>query len=59
MSGYTVKHSIDVIDEICNDPERYKNLIQGALNDARTHYESGNKSKDWYDYVVRTLSRYL
>ena len=59
MSGYTVQYSIDVIDEICNDPERYKNSIQGAINDAKVHYEFGNKSKDWYDYVVRTLSRYL
>ncbi len=59
MSGYTVTHSIDVIDEYCNDPSHYKSWqLREAINDARTHYEYGNASKNWYDYVVSRLSPY-
>lgn len=60
MSGYTVTNSIDQIDEYCNNPSRYKRWqLSEAINDARTHYENGNASREWYDYVVRSLSRYV
>lgn len=59
MYGYTVKYSIDVIDEFCNNPEKYKNCLKGAINDAKTHYQFGNASKAWYDSVVRILSEYI
>lgn len=55
-NGYTVKHSIENIDEICENPERFLGEIQGALNDARTHYENHNVSKQWYDSVLRILT---
>ncbi len=59
-NGYTVKYSIDVIDDICSDPEHYRMLdFNGVINDAKVHYEYGNVSRDWYDTVVRILSEYL
>lgn len=60
MSGYTVTNSIDLIDEYCENPEKYERWqLQSAINDARIHYESGNASRAWYDYVVRKLSAYV
>ncbi len=59
MSGYTVKYSIDLINEICENPTKYRSLLRGAINDAETHYKFGNVTKMWYDYVVFTLSKYL
>lgn len=60
MSGYTVKMSIDLIDEICDNPSKYpKHMYQQALNDAEVHYKYGNASKQWYDSVVRILQEYL
>ncbi len=56
--GYSVKHSIDLIDEICENPKQYKGGYQGVINDARVHYENGNASKGWYDCVVERLSNY-
>lgn len=56
MKNYTVKCDIGLIDLICENPKRYKNLIQAAINDAKVHYENGNASKQWYDYVVKRLS---
>lgn len=59
MSGYTVTNSIDMIDEYCSDPSRYKSWqLREAINDARTHYEHGTASRDWYNYVVSRLSPY-
>lgn len=59
MSGYTVTNSIDMIDEYCDDPTRYKAWqLKEAINDAYTHYVNGCASKSWYDSVVRTLSPY-
>lgn len=59
MSGYTVTNSIDMIDEYCNEPTRYKTWqLQEAINDAHTHYVNGCVSKAWYDSVVRILSSY-
>lgn len=59
MSGYTVTNSIDLIDEYCNNPSEYKTWqLREAIKDAKVHYEYGNASRDWYDYVVRTLSQY-
>lgn len=59
MSGYTVSNSIDLIDEYCNDPAKYKDWqLREAINDAKVHYKYGNASKEWYEYVVRTLSPY-
>ena len=58
--GYTVKNSIEMIDEFCENPEMYNSsLFQGAINDARSHYESGLKSWDWYKSVERILSQYI
>lgn len=60
MNGYTVTNSIDLINEYCNNPSDYQKWqLQTAINDAKIHYEYGNASKDWYDYVVRTLSPYV
>ena len=60
MPGYTVKISIDVIDEICNDPSDFpRNVLMQALNDANVHYKYGNKSKNWYDSVCSILKSYL
>lgn len=58
FNGYTVKHSVDVIDEICNDPGRYKNEIQGAINDIKIHYKYGVVTKQHMEYVVMTLEKY-
>lgn len=59
MSGYTVNHSIDMINLYCDDPAKYKRWqLREAMNDAEVHYEYGNASKDWYEYVIRTLSPY-
>ena len=58
--GYTVKNSIDLIDEYCDNPSRYKSWqLQEAIHDAKIHYEYGNTSKEWYDSVVRILSPYV
>ncbi|MDR1410255.1 MAG: hypothetical protein LBJ12_08390 [Oscillospiraceae bacterium] len=58
--GYTVTNSVDLIDEYCEHPARYKDWqLREAINDARTHYEHGTKSKDWYEQVVRVLSKYV
>lgn len=54
-TGYTTKHSISYIDEITDNPERYPGELQGALNDARTHYRNGNVSKEWYESTERIL----
>ncbi len=57
--GYTVTNSIDMINNYCNNPSLYKSWqIREAIHDAKIHYENGNASRDWYDYVVRTLSPY-
>ncbi len=59
MSGYTVTNSIDMIDNYCIEPSMYQSWqLREAINDAKTHYENGNASKDWYDYVVSKLSPY-
>ena len=59
MSGYTVTNSIDLIDEYCETPSRYKSWqLSEAIKDARTHYEYGNTSRAWYESVVRILSPY-
>lgn len=58
--GYTVTNSIAMIDEYCANPTLYKTWqLKEAINDAWTHYEHGNATKDWYDYVVRKLSQYV
>lgn len=60
MYGYTTKMSIDLIDEICNNPSNYpRSMLQQALNDAKVHYNYGNASKSWYDSVRRILNSYL
>lgn len=58
--GYTVEFSIDVIDEICSDPEHYRMLsFIKVMNDAEVHYKHGNATKNWYDSVCRILSEYI
>ena len=60
LSGYTVTFSIDMIDEITDNPDKYKTWqLREAINDARTHYEYGNASKDWYQSVLLILSSYV
>lgn len=57
--GYTVTNSIDMIDTYCSNPSKYKMWqIREAIHDAKTHYENGNVSKAWYDYVVSILTPY-
>ena len=59
MSGYTVTNSISQIEEYCDAPSHFKKWqLNEAINDARTHYEHGNVSKEWYDSIVRILSQY-
>ena len=58
--GYTVTNSIDMINTYCSNPAKYKSWqIRKAINDAKTHYENGNASKSWYDYVTSILTPYL
>ncbi len=60
MPGYTVTHSIDIINEYCNNPKLYKTWqLKGAINDAWTHYQYGNVSEVWYNFVVEKLSQYI
>jgi hypothetical protein len=60
MPGYTVTNSIDLINEYCNNPSKYKSWqLREAIQDAEVHYKYGNATKTWYDYVVRTLSPYV
>ena len=60
MSGYTVTHSIDMINLFCDDPTEFKQWqLCEAMNDAKVHYEHGNASKEWYEYVIRRLSPYV
>ena len=43
MSGYTVTNSIDMINEYCDNPSKYKKWqLREAINDAKIHYEYGN-----------------
>ena len=59
MSGYTVTNSIDMIDEYCDNPTKYRSWqLREAINDAKIHYENGNASLSWYDYVVSKLTPY-
>ena len=59
VGGYTVTNSVDLIDEYCNNPSKYERWqLREAINDAKIHYEYGNVSRDWYDYVVRKLTPY-
>ena len=60
MSGYTVSNSIDLINEYCDNPTKYKQWqLREAMNDAKIHYEYGNATKQWYEYVVRRLSPFV
>lgn len=60
VSEYYVTNSIDMIDEYCADPTKYKSRqLSEAINDAHTHYVNGLVSKAWYDTVVRILSQYI
>ena len=60
MSGYRVTHSIDQIDAYCENPSKFEKWqLKEAMHDAKVHYESGNKSKQWYEFVVRRLSQYV
>lgn len=59
MSGYTVTNSIDTINAYCDNPSNYKKWqLKEALHDAKIHYENGNVSLQWYNYVVNRLSPY-
>ena len=58
--GYTVTNSIAMIDAYCENPTLYKTWqLKEAINDAWTHYEYGNATKNWSDYVVGKLSQYV
>lgn len=58
--GYTVSCSIDLINDMTDYPERYQEWqLRTAINDAKVHYEYGNASRQWYEYVVDTLKRHL
>lgn len=60
-NGYTVKYNKAIIDEFCNEPDRFKpDMYTGAINDAITIYKySDYISRDWIEYVIATLSRYI
>ncbi len=60
MSGYTVTHSIDLINEYCEHPTWYKSWqLREAMKDAKVHYQYGNVTKYWYESVIRILSEYV
>lgn len=57
MSGYTVKFSVDTINEMCDNPGKYgRGELVEAMNSAYIHYTEGNKSRQWYEYVVSKLT---
>ncbi len=61
-NGYTVKYGKDMIDLFCDNPKKYKSLdvYIGAINDAITIYKySEYISRDWIEYVINTLSKYI
>ena len=52
MPNYT--NMISDIDAITDNPENYpSNILKRAINEAYVVYESGNKSRDWYEQVKR------
>lgn len=52
MPNYT--NMISDIDTITDNPENYpSNILKRAINEAYVVYESGNKSRDWYEQVKR------
>ncbi len=52
MPNYT--NMISDIDVITDNPENYpSNILKRAINEAYVVYESGNKSRDWYEQVKR------
>ena len=60
MKGYTVTNSIDTINAYCNDPEKFEKWqLRIAIEDAKVHYEHGDASETWYNYVVSRLSDYI
>ena len=60
MAGYVVTNTISQIDEYCENPSGYKGWqLREAIQDAEVHYKHGNASKNWYEFVVRVLSRYV
>ncbi len=60
-NGYTVKYSKDMIDEFCDNPDNFKtDMYVGAINDAITIYKyTKDISRDWIEYVIDKLSKYI
>lgn len=60
-NGYTAKYDKGLIDEFCNNPSKYSSdMYVGAINSAITHYKySDYITREWIEYVIDTLSRYI
>lgn len=62
MNGYTVKWSVDTIEELLDNGHLSKNnsgdVVQ-ALNDLNTHFKYGNISENRYDYLKCKLDDIL
>lgn len=57
MFGYTVKYSVDIIEELIDNGHfcRYKNDLQEAINDLNVHFAYGNVSPQRYKYLMSKL----
>lgn len=60
-NGYTTKYSKSIIEEFCDNPDKYKpSMYIGAINDAITIYKySEFISQAWIEDVINTLSPYI
>ena len=60
MGDLHLKYELDVIERETDNPQKSRaGLYQGMINDARTYYENGIKSKEWFEMVERILGQYL
>lgn len=57
MFGYTVKFSVDLIEELIDNGHfsRHKGDLQEAINDLKVHFGYGNVSQQRYEYLMNKL----
>ncbi len=57
MFGYTVKYSVDIIEELIDNGhlKRDKFDWQEAINDLNVHFKYGNVSLQRYKYLMNKL----
>lgn len=60
-NGYTVKYHKEIIDEYCDNPQKFNSSIyKGVINDAITIYKYTSQiSEEWIEYVINRLSPYI